>query len=323
MSATNVTTYLLRRLMASLLTLLLSSMVVFLLLRAVPGDIVQLMLGQATSVGGGGEELLTSMRAFFGLDQPLYIQYLDWICGVFQGDFGDSWRHSQPVRGIVLDAFLVTLQVSVLTLLLATIVGVALGFAAGIYEGTPVDTMVQAFSILGLSAPLQWVGLMLLAGVSTYLSWGPPVIYLSPMESLTDNVAILALPITALVVLNAAAYSQLTRQLVVSAAHEEFVRTAIAKGLPQRTVYFKHILRNILIPLVTFMGVILIYILGGVVVIEEMFSLPGIGRLLLTSLQNRDYPVVQGALLLIVFVALFINLVVDFFYHVIDPRIRI
>ena len=310
--------YLLRRLGASLLTALLASVLVFLLVRMVPGDVVGQMMGQA-----GNETAEAALRAFFGLDRPLWAQYLAWLGEVCRGDFGDSWTRGLPVAGMVTDAFLVTLQLALMTLALAVTVGVPLGLLAGLYEGRLPDTLIQGFNLLGLSAPVFWVGLMLLVGVSSALSWSPPLLYQPPWRDPAGNLAILALPVLSLGLLQAAAYAQFVRQNTVSAFHQEYVRTAIAKGVPLRGVFFRHILRNILIPIVTFMGLIFIQILGGVVIIESLFSLPGLGRLLLSAIETRDYPVVQGALLVVVTVALLVNLTVDLGYRLIDRRVRI
>lgn len=310
--------YLFKRLGASLLTALLASFLVFLLVRMVPGDVVAQMMGQA-----GGDAAEQSLRNFFGLDRPWYIQYFVWLGGVLQGDFGISWTRGLPVGPMVLSAFLVTLELGLLTLTLATLIGVPLGIIAGIYEGRPIDTAIQGFNILGLSAPVFWVGLMILVTVSGIFSWSPPLRFVPPTRSLSDNLSILILPILSLALLQVAAYSQFVRQNVVSAMHQQYVRTAIAKGLPTRIVFFKHILRNVMIPTVTFMGLILIQILGGVVIIESLFALPGLGRLLLSAIETRDYPVVQGALLLVVLVAMVINLIVDIAYQAIDPRVRV
>ena len=310
--------YLIRRLLASLLTALLASMVVFAIVRAVPGDIVMQMMGQSSD----DPRAEAALRAFFGLDKPLYRQYLDWLWRVLQGDLGRSWNKGLDVAEAVWGAFLVTLELGLLTLLLATLVGVPLGLLAALREGRWLDHVLQTVNLLGLSAPVFWVGLMLLVGASALFSWSPPLIYRGPFESLGDNLAMVTLPVLSLGVLQAAAYAQFTRQAVIGAKREDYVRTARAKGMPARTVYFKHILRNVLIPLITFMGLILIQILGGVVIIESLFSLPGLGRLLLTSLQQRDFPLVQGALLLIVAVALVVNLAVDMLYRLIDPRTR-
>lgn len=310
--------YLVKRIGSSLLTALLASVLVFLLVRLVPGDVVTQMMGQA-----GGEAAEKAMRNFFGLDQPVYMQYLTWIGHVLQGDFGTSWTGGQPVAGMVGDAFLVTLEIAVITLFVATIVGVPLGILAGIYENRLLDSVIQGFNVIGLSAPVFWVGLMLLVGVSTLFQWSPPIVYATPGQSLSGNLAMLALPILSLGLLQAAAYSQFVRQNVATQLQQEYVRTAIAKGVPVRTIFFKHILRNALIPIVTFMGLILIQILGGVVIIESLFALPGLGRLLLTSIETRDYPVVQGALVVVVVAAMLVNLVIDLAYRLIDPRVRV
>ncbi|EAR50249.1 ABC transporter permease protein [Oceanicola granulosus HTCC2516] len=310
--------YLVKRLGASLLTALLATFLVFVFVRMVPGDVVAQMMGQA-----GSDRAEEALRAFFGLDQPVWMQYFAWLGDVLRGDFGVSWTRGMPVTEMVGEAFLVTLELGLLTLALATIVGVPLGIIAGIYEGRALDTTIQAFNILGLAAPVFWVGLMILVGVSATFSWSPPLRFQGPTEDLSENLAMLLLPILSLGFLQAAAYSQFVRQSVVSAMHEDYVRTAIAKGMPTRTVFFKHILRNVAIPIVTFMGLILIQILGGVVIIESLFALPGLGRLLLSAIETRDYPIVQGALLVVVVVAMVVNLVVDLVYHLLDPRLRI
>src|SRR6185369_8655207 len=308
--------YLLRRFGASLVTAFLASILVFLIVRAVPGDVVAQMLGQSSD-----PEAARNLRAFFGLDQPLWSQYLSWISGALSGNLGNSWVRGQPVSGMVGHAFLVTVEIAVFTLLIATSVGIPLGVIAGIYEGRAPDVAVQGFNLLGLAAPVFWLGLMSLVLVSASTGWSPPLIYMTPVESFMDNAAILMLPVLALSVLQAAACSQFVRQNVVSAFHQDYVRTALAKGVPLRMVFFKHILRNILIPLITFMGLIFIQILGGVVIVESLFSIPGLGRLLLTAIEGRDYPVLQGALLVIMVCALVVNLLIDLLYRVIAPRV--
>ncbi|MCW3474332.1 ABC transporter permease [Limobrevibacterium gyesilva] len=310
--------YLVRRFAASIFTALLASGVIFVLTRSVPGDVVAQMLGQTSDPTAA-----QALRAFFGLDQPMYSQYLGWLGRMLSGDLGTSWTRGQPVAQMLGDAVLVTLQLSLMTVAIATAVGVPLGVLAGIYEGRWPSSLIQVFNLLGLAAPVFWVGLMLLVGVSTVFDWSPPLLYTSPRQSIVDNLSILALPIVSLGILQAAAYSQFVHQSVVSAFHQEYVRTAIAKGVPLRMVFFKHVLRNVAIPLVTFMGLILIQILGGAVIIESLFALPGLGRLLLSSIETRDYPVLQAALMIVVVVAMVVNLIVDLLYRVIDPRVRL
>lgn len=310
--------YLVKRLAASVVTALLASMVVFLMVRSVPGDVVGQMLGQTS------DPIATkALREFFGLDQPAWQQYLGWLGRVVTGDFGTSWTRGQPVLGMIGSALAVTIQLAFATLILATLIGVPLGILAAIYEGRALDRAIQAFNLLGLAAPVFWIGLMLLVGMSTGFDWSPPLMYVSPTESLSENLSMIALPVLSLALLQAAAYSQFVRQSIVSALGQDYVRTATAKGVPTRTIFFTHLLRNIGIPLVTFMGLILIQILGGAVIIESLFALPGLGRLLLSSIEARDYPVLQAGLLVVVVLAMLVNLLVDLSYRIIDPRVRL
>ena len=304
--------------MAAGATALLASLAVFLLIRQVPGDVVAQMLGQSSDPAAAA-----ALRGFFGLDQPLWRQYLLWLGQTVQGDLGTSWTQGRPVAGLVGAALLVTLELAGLTLLIATAVGVPLGVVAGIYQGRWLDRAVQSFYLIGLAAPVFWTGLMLLVAVSALSGWSPPLLWASPRASLADNLAILALPVASLGLLQAAAYGQFVRQTVVAALPQDYVRTAFAKGLPRRAVFFKHVLRNVAIPLVTFMGLILMQVLGGAVIVESLFALPGLGRLLLTAIQNRDFPVLQGALVVVVVIAMTVNLGVDLLYRVIDPRVRL
>lgn len=310
--------YLAKRLAASAVTALLASMVVFLLVRSVPGDVVGQMLGQTS------DPIATkALREFFGLDQPVWRQYLGWLGHVVTGDFGTSWTRGQPVLGMIGSALAVTVQLAFATLILATLIGVPLGILSAIYEGRALDRAVQAFNLLGLAAPVFWIGLMLLVGMSAGFDWSPPLMYVPPTEALGENLSMIALPVLSLALLQAAAYSQFVRQSIVSALGQDYVRTATAKGVPTRTIFFTHLLRNIAIPLVTFMGLILIQILGGAVIIEGLFALPGLGRLLLSSIETRDYPVLQAGLLVVVVVAMLVNLLVDLSYRIIDPRVRL
>ncbi|CAH1653979.1 ABC transporter permease [Chelatococcus asaccharovorans] len=310
--------YLARRLAASAVTAFVASIAVFLIVRAVPGDVVAQMLGQVSD-----PQAAASLRGFLGLDQPVWIQYGRWISAVFSGDLGTSWTGGRPVGPAVFEAFLVTLEIGLLTLALATIVGVPLGIVSGIYEGRWPDNLIQIFNLLGLAAPVFWTGLMLLVAVSSFAGWSPPLIYASPAESLWDNLSILMLPILSLGLLQAAAYSQFVRQNVVTSLNQDYVRTARAKGVTIRILFFTHILKNILIPLITFMGLVLVQILGGVVIVETLFSIPGLGRLLISAIETRDYPMLQGALLVVVVTAMAVNLIIDLLYSVIDPRVRL
>ncbi|QBI20800.1 ABC transporter permease [Egibacter rhizosphaerae] len=306
-----------KRLVASVVTAVLATIVVFVLMRAVPGDVVQQMLGQTSD-----PDVERALRSFFGLDEPLYVQYGEWLLSALQGDLGTAWVSGQPVGQLIGNALLVTLQLTLLTLLLAVVLGVPVGLVAGMREGGRLDSILQSLTVLGLATPIFWLGIMLLIGVSAVLGWSPPLSYQPPTVSLGANLQMMVLPVLSLGVLQAAAYAQFVRQAVVSATREQYVITARAKGLPERKILFKHILRNILVQLITFMGLLVVQILGGAVVIESIFTLPGFGRLLLGAITSRDYPLLQGGLLVVVLVTLTVNLIIDLLYRVIDPRLR-
>ncbi len=312
-----MTRFIVFRCLAAVLTVWLASMVVFAMVRAAPGDIIEMMMGQM-----GSSEGEAALRRFFGLDQPVYVQYFDWLGRVVTGDFGSSWRQGSPVLELVINAFTVSFELALLVLIVSSLIGVPLGLLAGYRAGGAVDTIIQAFNVLFLATPVFWLALMLLFGVSTLFYWSPPTIYVSPLRSLTDNLIILAMPMASLAFLQVAAYAQFVRQHVVEALQQDYVRALKARGVPARTILGKHVLRNILVPLITFMGLIFIQILGGVVVIESLFGLPGLGRLLVNALYARDFPVVQGALVMVLISAIAVNLLVDILYRAIDPRLR-
>ena len=283
-----------------------------------PGDIVGQMLGQ-TGTDRAAEQAL---RGFFGLDRPLWRQFGDWVGATLTGDLGRSWYQGRAVWTMVWEAFLVTAEVAGATLALATLVGVPLGVVAGIVHGSRLDAAIQGFNLMGLSAPVFWLGLMLLVGASAVLDWSPPFAWSGPSEDLGENISILVLPVLSLALLQTAAYSQFVRGLMVEELSRDYIRAARAKGMTPFDIHFRHALANVMVPLVTFMGLVLIQILGGVVIIESLFSLPGLGRLILSGIQGRDYPVVQGALFFVVLIATTVNLVVDLLYGLLDPRLK-
>ncbi|HEX7021790.1 MAG TPA: ABC transporter permease [Trueperaceae bacterium] len=313
-----MTQFLVNRLLAMLVTAVAVSIVAILVIHAVPGNIVQQMLGQ---LGAGSPEARATLEHFFGIDRPLYVQYWDWLTELSHGSLGQSWNQGTPVTGLLLNAFAVTLELTLLSLAFALVLGSCLGLLASMWRGTLLDVAIQAFNVLGLSLPAFWVGAMALVVASNVAGWGPPLFYSGPFSSPADNFQIMALPVLSLGLFNAAAISQFVRDLVDTVVRHDYVRTAVAKGVAHRRVFFKHVFRNILIPLTSFSGVILVGILGGAVAIESVFNLPGIGRLLLWAIETRDYPVLQGGIFLVAIITLIINLVIDLLYAAIDPRV--
>ncbi len=301
------------------LTLLGVSLLVFAMVRLIPGTVVEQLLGQAAM---GSPEVTASFRRFFGLDQPLHAQYLAWIGGILRGDLGQSWLSGKPVLGLFLERLPVSAELAVLAVGWSLLVGVPLGTGAAVWRGGLRDGTIRVVSTLGLSLPAFWQGTVLILLFSIYLGWMPSLAWVPLGRDPGANLAIMALPALTLGTASAAMITRMSRSSMLDVLGREFVRTARAKGLAEGRVTFHHALRNALIPVVTVAGVQLGYIVGGIVVVEDVFTLPGVGRLLLDAIFQRDYPVVQGVILLLAAGFMALNLAVDLLYAVLDPRLR-
>jgi peptide/nickel transport system permease protein len=295
------------------------SVAVFLLVRLIPGTVVDQMVG---TEGAYSEESMRALRAFFGLDQPIYVQYARWLGALLRGDLGVSWRTGLPVLQMILSRLVVTVELTVVAMLVALAVGVPLGMLSARRENTALDNVVRVASLFSLSIPVFWQATMLILAVSVWLNWAPAVDFVSPWTDPLGNLAIIGLPSLALGTAVAAVFMRMTRSSLLEVMRQDYIRTARAKGLPEPGVLWAHALKNSLIPLITVAGVQVGYLLGGAVVTEEVFTLPGVGRLLLWAVFQRDYPLVQGTILVISALFLLSNLVVDLIYGYLDPRIH-
>ena len=311
--------YLLRRLLLLVPVLLGVSIVVFLVLHLSPGDPAEIMLGpQATA------EDVTGLRAALGLDQPLPIQYAHWMAHVLQGDLGRSIRMRQPVLGEVLTRFRATLLLTATALLLSTLGGIALGVLSATWPHSVVDRLSTLGSIFGASMPSFWLGLVLMVCFSLWLGWLPA----SGMYgahgggSVADLLSHLVLPAVTLAAASMTIIARLTRSTMLDILRQDFVRTARAKGLVERAVVLRHALRNALIPTVTVVGVPAGSLLGGAIFTETVFAWPGVGTLMVQGILARDFPLVQGCVLVVALVFVLFNLAVDLLYAMLDPRIR-
>jgi peptide/nickel transport system permease protein len=311
--------YVLVRSLSILPTLVGVSVAVFLMIRLIPGTIVEQMIG---TEGTYSEQSMRALRAFFGLDQPIHVQYGRWLGRVLQGDLGTSWRTGLPVVEMIGSRLQVTLELTVGAMLVALAIGIPLGIVSARRENTRLDHAVRLLSLFSLSIPVFWQATMLILATSLWLDWAPSVDFVSPWKSLRANLAIMALPSLALGTAVAAVFMRMTRSTLLEVMRQDYIRTARAKGLRERGVVWVHALRNSLIPLITVAGVQVGYLLGGVVVTEEVFTLPGVGRLILWAVFQRDYPVVQGTILFVSLLFMLSNLVVDLIYAYVDPRIR-
>ena len=293
------------------------SVLVFGLVHLIPGDVAQILLGtQAT------DQQIETLRRSFGLDRPLPVQYLDWVSHVLQGDFGVSLRTSRPVLPDLVSRFGVTLQLTVVSMVIALAVAIPLGVASAANRGRTSDALSRVLALLGLSIPNFWLGTMLILFVSLILHWLPPVGFVSLLDNPWLGLQTLILPSLALGTAVAAFIMRMVRSSLLEVLRQDYIRTANAKGLRDNVVLYRHALKNAFIPVLTVIGVQIGYLLGGAVIIESIFSLPGMGRFLLDSINNRDYSIVQGGVLLIALIFSLVNLSVDLVYGWLDPRIR-
>ena len=311
--------YVARRLLATALTLLGVSVLVFGMVRLVPGTIVEQLLGQAAM---GSPEVLASFRRFFGLDRPAHLQYIDWLGGALRGDLGVSWLSGKPVLALFLERLPVSAELALLAVGWSLLLGVPLGTASAMWRGGARDGAIRVGATLGLSLPAFWQGTVLILLFSVHLGWMPSLQWVSLARNPAANLATMALPALTLGTATAAMITRMSRSSMLDVLGREYIRTARAKGVSERRVTFHHALRNALIPVVTVAGVQLGYIVGGIVVVEDVFTLPGVGRLLLDAIFQRDYPVVQGVILLLGAIFMTLNLCVDLLYAALDPRLR-
>jgi peptide/nickel transport system permease protein len=314
-----VTRYLLVRLYSMALTLLGLTVLIFLMLRLNPGTVVEQMIGADAVVTPA---MVAELRRFFGLDQPWYVQYGHWMAQLAHGDLGTSWRTGKPVVALILERLPVTLELTFLSTAFALVLGTAAGIVSAVRRDEAVDNVTRVGTLLGLSVPVFWQGTMLILFFSLYLRWMPPVMWVDFWTDPRRNLVIMLLPALCLGTASAANIARTTRSCMLDVLGSEYIRTAAAKGLAGHLVVLKHALRNALIPVVTVAGLQIGILLGGTVVVEEVFTLPGIGRLVLWSIYQRDYPLTQSTILFIALLFMTINLAVDLLYGYLDPRIR-
>jgi peptide/nickel transport system permease protein len=311
--------YFVVRMYSMALTLAGLTVLVFLMLRLIPGTVVEQMIG-ADAIASPA--MVAQLKAFFGLDQPWYLQYGRWIGRLFQGDLGISWRTGKPVVGLILARLPVTLELTMLAVVFALALGMPAGVLSAVRRNGALDNITRVGTLLGLSVPVFWQGTMLILFFSLYLRWMPPVVWVDFFTDPRRNLTIMVLPALCLGTAAAANIARTTRACMLDVLRSEYIRTASAKGLARGAVILKHALRNALIPIVTVAGLQMGILLGGTVVVEEVFTLPGVGRLVLWSIYQRDYPLTQSTILFIAVMFMSLNLMVDLVYGYLDPRIR-
>ncbi|CAN5170406.1 ABC transporter permease [soil metagenome] len=309
--------YVLRRVLQALGVLFGVSVLVFAIIHLVPGDPVRLALGTRFE-----QSTYEALRARAGLDEPLLQQYINWISGVVTGDFGVSFRTGRTVLSMVLERLPATVSLAGVSVLVALVIAIPLGVLSAIRQGTFTDKVATAVSQFGISVPDFWLGILMILLFAGVLGWFPASGYVALTDDPIEWARRLVLPGINVGVVSGAVLTRFVRSSVLEALGEDFVRTVRSKGLPERQIIRQHVLPNALVPVITVTGLQLAYLLSGVVIVEAVFAWPGLGRLALDAVLGRDYPVVQGAVLLFATFFLIVNLLVDLLYAFVDPRIE-
>ena len=314
--------YVAQRLLTFPLILLGVSVLVFFSIRLIPGDAITAMLG--TEAGLLTPVQRASLAAYFGIDQPIHTQYWRWLTGLFRGDLGISVTYGKPVLSVIIERFPLTLELALLAMLIALGIGVPAGVLAATRNEQPSDLVVRVLAMLGQSTPSFVVGLVIIYVLSVYFGVVPAMGIFTPLHvDPLANLAQLIFPAITLGFAFAASVTRISRSAMLDVLSDDYVRTARSKGVPARDVIWRHALPNALIPVVTLSGVEFGYLLGGAVIVEQIFALPGLGRLTLDANSQRDYALVEGAVLFVAFNFLVVNLLVDLAYVALDPRIRL
>lgn len=312
--------YLAKRLLSLPPTLVGVSVLTFLFLRLIPGDAIAVRLGTSTVLS---TEQLAELRGYLGLDQPLPVQYLNWLGFLLRGDAGYSIRTGQPVVAEIAARLPVTAELALAAALVALLLGIPLGLASALRPNTGLDLCARSFGLLGLSLPNFWLGTLFVLLFARYLRWMPNTGgYVELTQDPVANLRFLVFPAVTLGVAMAAVVMRTTRSAMLDVLGTEYIRTARAKGLGPAAVVNRHALKNGLIVVVTILGIQVGYLLSGAVVVEEIFSVPGLGRMLLNAIHQRDYALVQGAVLAVAVLFVTVNTLVDVLYGYLDPRIR-
>ncbi|MFT8244541.1 ABC transporter permease [Roseomonas sp. BN140053] len=310
--------WLLRRLGQVIPTLLILSLLVFGLQQLMPGDPALIMAGEER----GDPQVLAQIRAELMLDQPIWQQYLAWLGRVLHGDLGFSWRIRQPVGELILQKLPVTLQLGVMAFIIAVVIGVPLGVLSAVKRDKPLDWLANGLALAGISTPNFWLGILMILLFSVQLGWLPPSGYVPLTEDWKQSLLTTIMPAFVLGNGIAGVLMRHTRAAMLGALSQDYVRTARAKGLPERVVVAKHALRNALVPVVTLGTIELGRLLAGAVLTEQIFTIPGFGKLVVDAVFNRDYPVVQGVVMVTAIIFVILSLLSDLLYMAINPRLR-
>ena len=311
--------FIVRRILALLPTILFTSVIVFASIRLIPGDVIDLMLAQ-NDISSDSDR--AAIEASLGLDQPIYSQYFIWVSELLQGDLGNSLWQNTPVTELLALTIPITFELGFLALIVALSVAIPIGIYSAMRQDTAGDYIARSFSLLMLAIPSFWLGTLVMVFPSVWWRWSPPLQYTPFLDDPFANLAHMLVPAILLGLSMSAVTMRMTRTMMLEVLRQDYIRTARAKGLSENIVVFRHALRNCLIPVVTLIGLQAPLLIGGAVILEQIFVVPGMGLLLLEAVFQRDYPIVTGVFLIVGLVILLINLLVDLTYGFLDPKVR-
>jgi peptide/nickel transport system permease protein len=316
-----MSTYIIRRLIQAVIVFFLITLLIFLVMRLLPGDPIYMIISRAAA-NTASEMQLEVIRHQYGLDRPIMVQYFDWLGGVFHGDFGVSILTNTDVRQVLFRRLPITLHLGVLALILSFVLGIPAGVICAVRRGTWIDTVVTSLANIGITIPVFWLGVVLMYFFALKLKWLPVFGYTSPFTDFWENTRQIIMPVFCLAITSIAVIARQARSSMLEVMSQDYMRTAWAKGLKERAVIIRHGLKNGLIPVMVLIGLGLSGIVGGSVLIETVFNIPGIGRLAVEGMGNSDYPIVQGVVLVFAVMVLLTNLLVDLSYGWLDPRVQ-
>jgi peptide/nickel transport system permease protein len=317
-----VIAYVIRRLFMAVIIIILVTILVFSAIRLLPGDPLIIFLGQNANIAQMPQERIDQLRHEYGLDKHPVVQYLDWIKGVLHGDLGRSITYRDNVGTLMRQRFPITIHIGLTAFILGNIIGIMIGIIAALRRATWIDSVATVASYIGITIPVFWLGLLLMYVFGLKLGWLPLTGYISPFVDFWQSTKHIIMPVICEMITGLAVIARQMRSSMLEVSRQDYIRTAWAKGLRERYIVGKHMLKNSLIPIVTLLGMGIGIIFGGSVLVETVFAIPGVGRLLVTSVFQQDYVVVQSGVLVISTIVIMSNLIVDISYGWLDPRIR-
>ena len=295
------------------------SVVIFVLLRLAPGNIVDILFATGGYVS---ESDKLSIMKELGIDRPMWVQYVDWLRDITTGNLGKSYRYDLPAWELIKPLLPVTIELAVLSMVIAVLLGVPTGVISAVRQDTKLDYVLRLFSLAGLSMPSFWIGMVIILVLVAWIGWIPPMTYVGPTENFKIHLIQFLLPALAVGYRSSALITRITRSALLEVMREDYIRTAWAKGQSGRIVIWRHALKNAMLPVITVIGIEFAFLLGGLVVTETVFNLPGVARFLVQAILWRDYPIVQNLVMFIAIVVIFSNILVDLLYGWLDPRVR-